>query len=113
MKRYSRKEAQRLVLQFRTKYPNLFDTHDEALTPRKLTKRERELEIARADARMAGYTEAQRRYEDEKKRDAESIKKQREQLHLDTLRQIRDMYSSFGQMMQVLARAMESEKGQL
>ena len=68
-------------------------------------------------AKLQGYTDGYRdavalAEKKAKQADADLARKKKE-LHLEVLKQMREQYSAFGQMMQVLARAMESEKDQL
>lgn len=95
-------------------YPELLESAvARQLEPKKLSKRERELEAARQDARTAGYREGVERMKREVEQAKQGFENRRKELHLETLKAVRDLASVYGQMMGEVARAMQSEKDQL
>lgn len=115
MKKISKGQAAALLKEILKRYPDLhLEIHDRAAKVEvKISKRARDIEEARGRGWHEGYNEGLAFAERKKKEDEASLKRQRETLHLEVLRQMREQYSAFGQMMQVLGRAMESEKNQL
>lgn len=81
--------------------------------PRKQSKQESALATAAADGWGRGFKEAKERYEQEAQEKDKALAARARSIHLETLKTARDLFSSFGQMMDVLNRTMQSEKGQL